>query len=153
MAQELPDFDVLSTSMTNAATEVHKMQNMAVVNITQQLDRIQEQIRQMERNIEQTLQRELSRFEKNSIARIYNSRNTPPRGTLQHTGWRDWGFSGDQWGHYQIECCGCECPITTTWVGGEWRTGGEKEEITPPHRRKKGIALLSYGLMELNGRV
>ncbi|RPB21701.1 hypothetical protein L211DRAFT_840315 [Terfezia boudieri ATCC MYA-4762] len=86
MAQELPDFDVLSTSMTNAATEVHKMQNMAVVNITQQLDRIQEQIRQMERNIEQTLQRELSRFEKNSIARIYNSRNTPPRGTLQHTG-------------------------------------------------------------------
>ena len=61
-----------ANGLTNAATETRKMQNMGVVNITRQLDEIREQLArqrdetreqlcQMERNIEQTLQRQLSR--------------------------------------------------------------------------------------------
>jgi len=60
-AQQLPDFDVLSTSFTHIAIEVRKMQNLSAVDITRQLDEIKEQIRQMGRNIEQGFQRQFSR--------------------------------------------------------------------------------------------
>ncbi|KAF8463270.1 hypothetical protein BDZ91DRAFT_311151 [Kalaharituber pfeilii] len=49
-----------ATGVANAATEMEKMQNMGVMQITRQLDEIKEQMRQMERNIERSIKRQLS---------------------------------------------------------------------------------------------
>lgn len=84
MAQ--PDFNVLRASMTNTAnglrtaatemdtatTEMDKIQNMAAVNIAEQLNQILVQIAQMDQNMAQ-IRQDMARMEQNILQQLSRS--------------------------------------------------------------------------------
>jgi len=77
---QLPNFGVLANSMTNAADEMRKMQNLPVLDIGAQLLQMQEQMRRMEARADERLDRmearvdeRLDRMEQNILGHLSRS--------------------------------------------------------------------------------
>jgi hypothetical protein len=66
---QLPNFGVLATSMTNAADKMRKMQNLPVLDIGAQLLQMQEQMRRMEARVGERL----DRMEQNILGHLSRS--------------------------------------------------------------------------------
>jgi len=60
---QLPDYDVWATSMTNAADEMRKMQNLPVVDIGRQLLQMQQQIQEQMRQMDERIQEQMRQME------------------------------------------------------------------------------------------